>query len=344
MMKPRLPAEWEAQSGVMLSWPHEGTDWAPILEHTYPIFAQIGAVISQDQVVLNVCANASHQAHVAERLAGLSARPEHLRFAISPSNDTWARDHAPITTLLNGQPVLNDFGFDGWGRKFPAELDNGINRQLAAQNVFGSAGMHTHSLVLEGGAIETDGQGTLLATRSSVLDKTRNPNRSDEEIESLLREVLGIERFLWLDHGNLSGDDTDAHIDILARFTDRNTIVYSSAPKGDADHEQLQAMYQQLCSFRNPHGEPYRLRELPFPGILRDEDGRRLPAGYANFLITNHRVLLPVYGVETDQQAIRLMQECFPGRRIEPIDCRTVIGQNGSLHCLTMQFPAAVKI
>jgi len=340
----RLPAEWESQAGVMLTWPHDRTDWAPTLDGALPIFARIASTISLDEPIINVCRDTTHQAHVASLLAEKHAHRPNLRFAISPSNDTWARDHAPITTLQDDQPVLNDFAFDGWGGKFPADLDNAINRQLDRQQVFDGTTMRTHALVLEGGAIESDGLGTLLATRSSVLSKKRNPDLSDGQVEDILRETLGIRRFLWLEHGEISGDDTDAHVDILARFVDPHTIVYSSAPPDDADHPGLQAMLDQLKTFRDPDGNPYRLVELPFPGVLRDSAGRRLSASYANFLIINSAVLVPVYGVEPDRQAISLLQDCFPERRIEPINCRGIIEQNGSLHCLTMQFPAKVPI
>lgn len=328
----------------MLTWPHPGTGWAPILAQTFQVFAQIASAISRDEIVLNVCGNPRQQETIAELLETSGAHRERLRFALADSDDTWARDHAPISTVTGDSVQLNDFAFDGWGGKYPARRDTRINRKLDRQGIFGKAEMYTHQLVLEGGAIETDGLGTLLATRSSVLDRARNPRMTDREIELLLREVLGIRRFLWLDHGELSGDDTDAHIDILARFTDPHTIVYSSAPADDQDHQALNAMCQQLCSFRNADGNPYRLRELPFPGILRDEDGRRLPAGYANFLVTNQSVLVPVYGVPADTQAMILLGDCFPGRRVVPIDCRTLVQQNGSLHCLTMQLPAAVHI
>jgi agmatine/peptidylarginine deiminase len=234
--------------------------------------------------------------------------------------------------------------FDGWGRKFDAALDTRINRALYAQKVFGDADMRCHTLVLEGGALETDGAGTLLATRSSVLDPVRNPDWSERRIEDHLRRYLGIRRFLWLDHGGLIGDDTDAHVDVLARFTDPDTIVYSAAPEGDADHPALSAMLQQLRDFRASDGTPYRLHALPFPGVHRDDDGRRLPASYANFLITNQSVLVPVYGVAADAEAISLLQARFPERAIKAIDCRTIIKQNGSLHCLTMQFPLTVKL
>jgi agmatine/peptidylarginine deiminase len=328
----------------MLTWPHAGTDWAPRLPDVLPTFAHIATAISRDEPVLNICRDAQHQAQVAGLLRSAGARPQNLRFALVDSDDTWARDHAPITTLTPSGPCLNDFVFDGWGGKFAASRDNQINRELDRQGIFARTPMVSHSLVLEGGALETDGLGTLLATRSSVLDPARNPDANTADTEKLLRKTLGLNRFLWLDHGELSGDDTDAHIDILARFTDPHTIVYSAAPENDPDHAGLAAMCQQLRGFRDVDGNPYRLRELPFPGIHRDVSGRRLPAGYANFLITNQSVLVPLYGVPADAVALQLLDDCFPGRRVVPVDCRAIIEQNGSLHCLTMQFPAGVSI
>lgn len=344
ILRPRLPAEWEPQSGVMLTWPHPETDWAPRLARALPVFVEIACAISRDEILLSVCRDRQHQAQVAALLREAGAHTEHLRFALADSNDSWARDHGAITVLTDKGPLLNDFVFDGWGGKFAAQHDTAINRELDRQRIFGQAPMVSHGLVLEGGAIETDGLGTLLATRSSVLNRNRNPDLQPADIEHLLHDNLGITRFLWLDHGELSGDDTDAHIDVLARFTDPGTIVYSSAPEGDADHPALAAMRTQLQGLRDRDGNPFRLRELPFAGVHLDADGRRLPAGYANFLVINQSVLLPTYGVPADAEAVALLEDCFPGRRVVPIDCRTIIEQNGSLHCLTMQFPSALQI
>lgn len=344
MQAPRLPAEWEPQSGVMLTWPHPDTDWAPRLTDALRTFTQIAKAIGEDQPVLNVCRDAEQQKIVTGLLTEACAPSHNQLFAIAGSNDTWARDHAPVTVLHGDKPFLQDFTFDGWGGKFAASKDNAINRELARQGVFGDTPMSSHDLVLEGGALETDGLGTLLATRRSVLDSRRNPGTETGEIEGLLRDKLGIQRFLWLDHGALSGDDTDAHIDILARFTDPHTIVFSSALPNDPDYEALAAMREQLAGFRDVDGVPYRLIALPSPGFLHDPGGRRLPAGYANFLISNRSVLLPVYGTAADPVAADRLAMCFPQRRIVPIDCSGIVQQNGSLHCLTMQFPSAMTL
>lgn len=328
----------------MLTWPHAATDWADDLEQVLAVFAAIGAAISQRETLLSICADAQAVSTTRARLAQSGADLSRCLFTIATSNDSWARDHGPITSLRGGTAIINDFTFNAWGGKFEASSDNAINARLRDNGSFGDTAFETRPLVLEGGALETDGQGTLLATRHSVIDKARNPEMGANDIEKRLGAWLGLERFLWLDHGALSGDDTDGHIDTLARFADPDTILYTTAPPGDADHDGLRAMHAQLTRFRTRGGLPYRLLALPFPGLHFDGDGRRLPAGYANFLIINQAVLLPTYGVEQDRSAEAVLQQAFPDREIVPIDCRPIIRQNGSLHCLTMQFPAQVAL
>lgn len=328
----------------MMTWPHIDSDWGPSLDTVYPVFASIGREIAAREALLSVCRSAEHAREVRGLLIGAGARADRLRFALAASNDTWARDHGPLTTLEGDTPTLNHFGFNGWGGKFEAGLDGAIVRRVHEQGSFGKAAYAGRDLVLEGGAVETDGAGTLLATRSSVITETRNPGVSEAAIEARLAEWLGLDRCLWLDRGDISGDDTDGHIDTLARFTDRDTIIYATAPAGDTDHAALTALADQLGELRTRDGRPYRLLPLPFPGVHRAADGRRLPATYANFLIVNGAVLLPVYGVPQDDEAHALLTQAFPGRTIVAVDCRAIIEQNGSLHCLTMQFPAAVAL
>ena len=343
-MTVRLPAEWEPQSAVMLTWPHADSDWGDTLPAVLKVMTSIGAAICQVQTLLSVCASETHRNQIQGLLRAAGANPNRQRFAIAPSNDAWARDHAPLTTLDAQGPVINDFRFNGWGGKYAAAQDNQITARLCAKNVFGDAIVETSKLVLEGGAVETDGDATLLATRSSVIDPQRNPGLDCAAIELILNQRLGIRRFLWLDEGALAGDDTDGHIDTLARFVDPGTIAYATAAEGHPDFASLQAMAEQLRRFRTKTGKPYRLVPLPHPGWQTDDEGRPLPASYANFLIINRRVLLPVYGSKNDQQAIACLAELFPERHVVPIDCRPIIRQNGSLHCLTMQFPAALKV
>jgi len=340
----RLPAEWEPQNGVMLTWPHATTDWGPKLAIIERLFAQIGTAIAARETLLSVCSSAAHAEQTRRRLLSSGAPATRLVFGIAPSDDCWARDHAPLTTLHEGRARLHDFGFNGWGDKYPACKDTAITAAIAEQQVFSDCEILARPFVLEGGAIETDGKGTLLATRSSLISEARNPGFDQARIEQLLAEWLGLDHFLWLDHGRLCGDDTDGHVDTLARFADPQTILHASAPPGDPDYAELDSMTAELKAMRNRDGRRYRLLALPFPSVHRDNDGRRLPASYANFLIINRAVLLPTYGVAQDKDAIRVLQLAFPQRQIVPIDCRELIGQNGSLHCLTMQFPAQVAL
>jgi agmatine/peptidylarginine deiminase len=340
----RLPAEWEPQSGVQLTWPHGDGDWADRLAEVEAVFVEIGAAITRHEQLLVVCQSAAQAHAVRQQLLAACARRERLRFAIQPSNDTWARDHGAISVETGQGPLLLDFQFNGWGGKFDATLDNRITPDLSAAGVFGGVPCQSLALVAEGGALETDGQGSLLATRHSVLTETRNPGLDQTAVEAQLREQLGIERFLWLEHGGLTGDDTDGHIDTLVRFADPDTLLYVTAEADDPDYPALLAMAEELTALRKADGGLYRLIPLPPPGIHLDHDGRRLPASYANFLIINGAVLLPVYGVADDQLAIGVLADAFPGRDIIPIDCRVIIAQNGSLHCLTMQYPAAVPL
>lgn len=340
----RLPAEWEPQAGVMLTWPHDATDWRPRLPRVLPVFAAIGAAISRFQSLLSVCASAAQLRDVEHRLLERGARRERLLFAVAASDDSWARDHGPLTVLDGDEAVLNDYRFNGWGGKFPARQDTAITARLHRLGVFGDAERVDTGLVVEGGAIETDGEGTLLATSHSLINDSRNPGLSRSAIEQRLGEQLGIRHFLWLEHGRISGDDTDAHIDTLARFTDPATIVHASAAPGDDDDVELRAMSAELRALRRADGQAYRLLALPFPGVHRDADGRRLPATYANFLIINGAVLMPAYGVPQDDEARAVLRDAFPDRDVIAIDCSEIIRQHGSLHCLTMQLPAAVSL
>ena len=261
----------------------------------------------------------------------------------APANDTWARDHGPITVDTADGPALLDFRFNAWGDKFPWEKDDALNRHLANAGIFGKHPLQPVDFVLEGGSIESDGAGTLLTTSECLLTPSRNPSMDRTAIEQLLEEVLGVDRILWLNHGYLAGDDTDSHIDTLARFCAPDHICYVTCPDvADEHYSALAAMEEELQEFRQADGTPYRLTPLPWPDPIYDEDGERLPATYANFLIINGAVLLPVYDVPQDEEAVRIMAGIFPDREIIPIDCRPLIYQHGSLHCVTMQIPAGV--
>ncbi|NEV63111.1 agmatine deiminase family protein [Thiorhodococcus minor] len=337
----RLPAEWEPQSGVMLTWPHADTDWAEQLDAVEALYAELAAMISEYESVLIVCRDEKHAAHARARVTAKAADPARLHLALAPSNDTWARDHGPITVLdEQGAPRVLDFRFNGWGGKFAAELDTQITARLHGSGIFGRAPREAVDLVLEGGAIESDGQGTLLAVTRTLVDPRRNPGLSRPEIEQMLAERLGIRHFLWLEHGAISGDDTDGHIDTLARFCAPDIICYASCEDpGDADYAALKAMEGELRALRDHSGKAYRLVGLPPPKPVLDAEGERLPAGYANFLIINGAVILPTYGDPADAQAAAILAELFPDRAIRTLDCSTLIRQGGSLHCISMQLP-----
>lgn len=343
-MWPRLPAEWEPQAATLLTWPHEASDWGVERHEVVDTFTALGVAISADQALLSVGTSTAHVTDIQAQLVKSGAQPDRLLFAIAPSNDVWARDHGPLTVLDVDGPIVCDFGFNGWGGKFEHDKDSAITATLRDQGVFGDTPVTMPGIVLEGGAIETDGQGTLLATRSSVLDNARNPGLCPERLQDRLTETLGFDRFLWLDHGAVGGDDTDGHIDTLARFADPDTILHATAPKHHPDHAELSLMTEQLRTLRRRDGNPYRLVPLPCPGEITDREGGLLPATYANFLLTNHSVLMPSYRVAADNVARERLSKIFPTRRVVPVDCRAIIRQNGSLHCLTMQFPLSLTL
>jgi len=315
--KRRMPAEWEPQRCVQLTWPHAATDWAPMLDEITAVYDEMKREIEKREPVLVVGDDIPH-------------------------NDTWARDHGFITveetSALRHQPsdiLLLDFRFNGWGEKFPAELDNQINRRLYDRGLLQGTYEPHLDFVLEGGSIESDGRGTIFTTECCLMAPHRNQPLSKQQIEARLKEWLGAERVVWLQHGSLLGDDTDGHIDTLVRICPDDTLLYLGA---DADHPDLIEMESELQALRTIGGKPYRLLRLPLPRPIYDE-GERLPATYANYLVVNGAVLVPTYAQpDLDREAMDIIQQAYPDREIVGIDCRPVIRQHGSLHCCTMQY------
>jgi agmatine deiminase len=339
-VNPRFPAEWEVQDGVLLAWPHEGTDWAYMLDDVRPVFAEIiRQIIRFERVVLASPAAAS----AIDYLGSAGIDLERVVVCEIPTNDTWARDFGPITVIFNDQPVLLDFGFNGWGLKFAANHDNLISKRLKELGAL-APNLKTVGLILEGGSIESDGLGTILTTAECLLSPNRNPQLDKNEVELALASLLGAVRVLWLNHGFLAGDDTDSHIDTLARICPDNTIVYTACDdQRDEHHQALKLMEGELLAFRAPDGSPYRLLPLPWPKARFDEQAHRLPATYANFLVINAAVLVPTYRDEKkDLLAMERIGQAFPGREIIGIDCLPLLEQHGSLHCVTMQLPQGV--
>ena len=334
----RLPAEWEDQDGVLIAWPHAGTDWGPHIEEVEPVFVEIAKTISLFERCLIVVSSEEHRP--ADLLSKAGAVMERVRFHAAPIDDTWARDFGPITVEKGGQLLLLDFVFNGWGGKFAARRDNAVTRTLWQRGAFGKTRIEPVDFVMEGGSIESDGRGTLLTTSRCLLNPNRNAGRSREEIERMLAPLLGAGRFLWLENGRLEGDDTDSHVDTLARFAPCDTIVHVACPEATDPHfADLQAMAAELKAFRTREGRPYRLLPLPWPSPRFDEEGGRLPATYANFLVINGAVLVPTYGDPNDAEALNAIGQAFFGRRMIGIPCLPLIQQHGSLHCVTMQLP-----
>lgn len=332
----RFPAEWEPQSAILIAWPHAGTDWADRLESVETTYVALVAAITRFETALVCVADESVEARARSLLAA-TADLSRVQFERLDYDDTWLRDSGPITLRDGNRLRLLDFHFTAWGGKFEAGLDDQIVATLSDRGVFGEARRERIDFALEGGAIETDGEGTLLSTWRCLHE--RHPDLDRQQVTGRLQGWLQQRRTLWLEHGYLEGDDTDAHIDTLARFASVDSIVYQGCQDpGDAHHAELQAMADELAAFVQQDGNPYRLFELPWPQPIID-GGRRLAASYANFLIVNGAVLAPAYGDPADDRAMAVLQAAFPGREIVAVPCRPLIWQNGSLHCLTMQLP-----
>lgn len=312
-----MPAEWEQQSMVQLTWPHKDTDWAPMLDEITTTYIQMAREIARREPLLIVV---PRRDDLPEEILSLG----NTTIFECPTNDTWARDHGFLTivecsaqrsTSNTQRSTLLDFQFNGWGKKFPAEKDNAINKHLWQSGILSSL-LAPHSslleihyqdhndFVLEGGSIESDGRGTIYTTRCCLMAPNRNQPLTEQEIEEELKRRLCADRIVWLDDEPLPGDDTDGHIDTIARITPDGTLL-----------------------------------RLSLPDPILDEDGTQLPATYANYLIINGAVLVPTYNQpENDQRAIRLIQAAFPDREMVPIDSSSIIKQHGSIHCCTMQY------
>lgn len=336
-----LPPEWAPQNAVMLTWPHDGGDWGAGLGAVEDEFIGFAAAIAHRQGLIIACRDPAHLAHVQARLTRAGLLAAQAQLYVAPSNDVWARDHGPLTvrTPAGGVQLL-DFRFNGWGGKYPASLDDALTGALHARGAFGGAAMESLPFVVEGGNLEVDGEGTLLCNRDCLLSTTRNPVAVHDTLVRTLEQRLGITRTVWIRDADILGDDTDGHIDTLARFCDPGTIAFSAGhPEDQAQHAALLALAAQLAELRRSDGAPYRLVPLPLPAPLHDPQGRRLPATYANFLIINEAVLVPVYGDPRDEVALARLRACFPHRVVVPLPANAITAQNGGLHCASMQLP-----
>lgn len=337
MSRINFPAEWYPQSGVQLTWPDCETEWEPFLPEVIECYRNIANEIAKRETLVIVCRDKE------QCLSDLQGIPtNNIIFKEIELNDTWARDHGGISVFgPNGEKIVLDFIFNGWGLKFHADLDNQITKQMFEQGTFQDDVIRKpmNPFVLEGGSIDSDGQGTMLTTRECLCSLNRNEHMSQEEIDTFLKEQFGLDRILWVNHGAIVGDDTDSHVDTLVRFCNENTIAYVQCENPEDEHyEELKAMEEQLKTFRTKEGKPYNLVPLPLPEALYLED-YRLPATYVNFLIMNGAVLMPGCGAESDKVAAERLQAVFPDREVVTINCTALLSGHGSLHCVTMQFP-----
>lgn len=335
-----MPPEWARQSAVQLTWPHEGTDWREYLPEINATYVEMADAITRHEGLLVVTPEPEHVAALLkERLTEWQFN--RVKIHKCPTNDTWARDHAFITLTDGSWKRLLDFRFNGWGDKFPSALDNAINRSLYINKVVDGEYVDHNDFVLEGGSIESDGQGTVMTTTQCLMAPHRNQPLTRPEIEQKLKDMLGAERIIWIEHGRLEGDDTDGHIDTIVRMAPNDTLLYIGTDDAtDANYSELRLMEEQLKELRTACGRPYRLLRLPMPRPIYDGDDR-LPATYANFLIINGAVIYPTYAQpDNDAEAARVIAEAFPDRELIAIDSRTVVRQHGSLHCCTMQYLA----
>jgi len=323
----RLPAEWEPQSALLLAWPPESSDWAPVLEAIRAEYAELVCTVLRYQgVVLLVPPDDRSALEMLGTRSGLE-RIE-LRY-----NDTWVRDYGPITLTHAGRRLALDFHFNGWGGRFDARLDNRVNSLLARQPLFEKLLFRQSLFELEGGAIESDGAGTLLINRH--CQRTRAPHLDDAEIDFELKSWLNIDHLIEIDMPPIPGDDTDGHIDTLARFAGRDSIVFQTL----RDSAATRLLTGQLKSTRDRDGRPFRLTALPAPIDLDPT----VPASYANFILINKAVLVPHYGSRHDDQALQILSALFPGREAVPVNATTLVTQGGGPHCASMQIPASLK-
>lgn len=337
--KIRMPAEWEPVDAVIVAWPHEDTDWCDMLPEIRATYGKMIAAIAERAKVIVIGPEQPDAKYFPEGTA-----TGNISYHRMPTNDTWTRDYGPITIEKNGVLCLCDFQFNGWGLKFAANKDNLATMRLCDAEVLTLPRINRLGFTLEGGAIESDGAGFILTTASVQLSPNRNGDLSRPEIDALMKEYLGAHTVAWLYNGELEGDDTDGHIDTLARIVPPgDTIMYvACSDPTDGHHEPLRRMKEELQALRRADGMPFNLVELPMPDPIYDPaDGTRLPATYANFLIVNGAVIMPVYNQPLkDRHAVMAVQAAMPEYEIVPVDCCALVRQHGSLHCATMQIPS----
>ena len=322
----RFIAEFEPQSFTQIIFPHKESDWVEYLEEAQDNFIEIIQAIIKYQKCLVICDD-------IERVKQYFEQNENLLFVEYQTDDTWARDCSSLSIVQNNTIKLLDFKFTGWGGKFEAQKDNAMTQ--AIQKEYENE-LESIDFILEGGAVESNGEGLLLTTSQCMLNSNRNSSFTKEQVTQKLKDSFGVDNVLYLHHGYLAGDDTDSHIDTLARFIDSKTILYVQCKDREDEHyRELQLMEKELETLAQEYN--LILIALPMSEAIYFE-GERLPATYANFLFIHGAVLVPTYGVKEDEKALNIFREIFKDRDIIGIDCQTLIKQHGSLHCVTMNF------
>lgn len=333
----RMPAEWEPHQGTWISWPHNRESWPGKFRPVSSVFVEIVSHLSPVELV-NINVNDREMEERVRNQLRLAGVPiTNVRFHLIPTNDAWVRDHGP-TFVTNGEHVaLVNWTYNAWGRKYkPFDLDDRVPMMIADQL---SCPAFSPSVVLEGGSIDVNGRGTLLTTESCLLNSNRNPSLTRDEIEHVLEDFLGVSKVLWLGEG-IAGDDTDGHIDDLARFVDASTVVtVIEDDPADENYRPLSENLERLRGMSDQNERPLNIVTLPMPGELYYQ-GHRLPASYANFYIANGLVIAPTYNSVNDRVALETLQKLFPDRRVVGIHCLDLVWGLGAVHCVTQQQPA----
>ena len=333
-----MPAEWEPHTATWMSWPHaNGNSFPGSYDRVLPDYAAFARAVAESEP-LCLCVRSAKEEAAAKKLLGAAAKNTTFHHIVT--NEPWCRDHGPIFLRKKNPAKLAalDFGFNAWGWKLtPCDDDAEAAKQIAT--AAGACIYNKRDFILEGGAVETNGAGTLLTTESCLLNPNRNPQHNRAYIEKMLKDCLGVKKVLWLGDG-IVGDDTDGHIDDLTRFVSEDTVVTAiEEDEKNPNYVPLQANFERLKGMSLANGKPLNIATLPMPP-LKVRDGQPLPASYANFYIANKVVLLPTYGGATDAWASTILQTVFPDRQIVGIDCRELIWGLGAFHCLTQQQPA----
>ena len=339
-MKTGLLAEWEPQSAILLVWPHEDTDWKDNLDEIETVYLELSHHITRFQNLLIVCKNEAHCIQVEKRLIQNHIQNSSFQTVICDYNDTWCRDYGPLFVYENSTVVIKNLAFNGWGNRYRYDSDNALAKTLHFKNIFGDINFNDYDFVLEGGSLDSNGQGTILTTSRCLLN--RHPDKNQTELEKLLKDTLNIKTLHWIDHGDICGDDTDGHIDMLARFIYDDTIIYSICNDMEyPGYDTLKSMEKQLMQLKKNNDDTYRLIPLALPETKKDGD-KLLPASYINFLIINGAVLVPTYNDPMDKVALNTFKQCFHDREVIGINCLPLTKLGGSLHCATMNIPKVI--